>query len=200
MRPVMPVSPTGSYGPFSLTTNMSSAVMRPSFAKPTFSRPCTAGPRAADVVLGLAIDPHHHRRVQLLRQQRRNDRVIVPVALLPNPPPVYSLMRTMSFGSRCSQRDIEPTVCTTLCVEQWMYSLPFCQYAIAVRGSSVWWLVFGVDERLVEDERRVLESRVDDRRTPTRPASCPSAAGPASYSANSASVHFSSSIAAGVTG
>jgi hypothetical protein len=43
MRPVIPVSPCGSYGPFSLTTNMSTAVMRPSFAKPTLRRPCTAG-------------------------------------------------------------------------------------------------------------------------------------------------------------
>ena len=63
--------------------------------------------------------------------------VIVPVALLPKPPPVYSLMTMTSFGSRWSQRANDATVCTTLCVEQWMYSLPFCQYAIAVRVSSV---------------------------------------------------------------
>ena len=53
--------------------------------------------------------------------------VIVPVALLPNPPPVYWLMTTTSFGSRPIHRDSEPTVCTTLCVEQWTYTLPFCQ-------------------------------------------------------------------------
>ena len=63
--------------------------------------------------------------------------VIVPVALLPKPPPVYALIRTTSFWSRCIQREIEPTVWTVLCVEQWMYSFPFCQYAIAERGSSV---------------------------------------------------------------
>ena len=59
-----------------------------------------------------------------------------PVALLPKPPPVYSLMSTMFFGSMPSQRAIEATVCTVLCVPACMYSLPFCQYAIAVRGSS----------------------------------------------------------------
>lgn len=51
----------------------------------------------------------------------------VPVALLPKPPPVYSLMMTMSVGSMWSQRPTDATVCTVLCVEQCRNSLPFCQ-------------------------------------------------------------------------
>ena len=51
----------------------------------------------------------------------------------------------------------EATVCTVLCVPVCMNSLPFSQYAIAVRGSSTWWLVVRRRERLVEHERGVLE-------------------------------------------
>ena len=61
-----------------------------------------------------------------------------PVALLPKPPPVYGVMSTMFSGSRLSQRWSEATVCTVLCVPVCMNSLPFSQYAIAVRGSSTW--------------------------------------------------------------
>ena len=64
--------------------------------------------------------------------------LIAPVTLLPNPPPVYGLMMTTSFGSMRIQLATAPTVWTTLCVEQWRYSFPFCQYAMAVRDSSVW--------------------------------------------------------------
>ena len=125
--------------------------------------------------------------------------VIVPVALLPKPPPVYWLMSTMSFGSRCSQRDMDPTVCTALCVEQWMYSLPFCQYAIAERGSSVWWLVFGVTNVSSRTSAACLKPA---SRSPYDHSSgvLPIGSRPCSYSAKSASVHFSSSIAAGWPG
>ena len=118
--------------------------MRPSFAKPTFDAAVHRRTRAADVVLVSRLMRIITGALGFFDSSAGIIDVIVPVALLPKPPPVYSLMRTTSFGSRCSQRDTDPTVCTTLCVEQWMYSLPFCQYAIAVRGSSVWWLVFGV--------------------------------------------------------
>ena len=50
-----------------------------------------------------------------------------PVPLLPYPPPQYSLMSTMSSGFRSSHRLTDITVCTVLCVERWMNSLPFCQ-------------------------------------------------------------------------
>ena len=36
--------------------------------------------------------------------------VIVPLALLPNPPPVYELISTTSVGSRCNQRATDATV------------------------------------------------------------------------------------------
>jgi hypothetical protein len=41
-----------------------------------------------------------------------------PVALLPYPPPQYSLISTMFCGSRLSQRAIEFTVWIVLCVER----------------------------------------------------------------------------------
>ena len=53
--------------------------------------------------------------------------VIEPATLLPKPPPVYSLMITTSLGSMPTQRATAATVCAVLCVEQCMYSLPFCQ-------------------------------------------------------------------------
>ena len=44
-----------------------------------------------------------------------------------------------------SHRATDATVCTALCVEQCRNSLPFCQYAIALRGSSVEWLLLEVE-------------------------------------------------------
>ena len=41
-----------------------------------------------------------------------------PVARLPKPPPVYSVMSTTSAGSSRIQRAIEATVCTALCVPE----------------------------------------------------------------------------------
>ena len=43
-----------------------------------------------------------------------------PVARLPKPPPVYSVMSTTSAGSRRSHREIDATVCTALWVPEWM--------------------------------------------------------------------------------
>ena len=39
--------------------------------------------------------------------------------------------------------------------------MPFCQYAIADRGSSTWWLVFWPTNVSIDDERRVLEAGLD---------------------------------------
>ena len=47
--------------------------------------------------------------------------------LLPNPPPVYSLMSTICSGGMPTQRATDAIVCTVLCVDACMYSLPFCQ-------------------------------------------------------------------------
>ena len=60
-----------------------------------------------------------------------------PEPLLPNPPPAYSAMNTTWDGSIPTHRASPPTVRMTLCVEPWRYSLPFCQYAIALRVSIV---------------------------------------------------------------
>src|SRR5262249_10209299 len=59
-----------------------------------------------------------------------------PGILLPNPPPVYSLIITTWLAGTPTQRATDETVCTVDCVEPCRYTLPFCQYAIAVRVSS----------------------------------------------------------------
>ena len=58
-----------------------------------------------------------------------------PAPLLPNPPPQYSLTSTMFDASMPSQFASGSMVRATLCVEPWRNSLPFCQYAIALRVS-----------------------------------------------------------------
>ena len=45
--------------------------------------------------------------------------LIVPLALLPKPPPVYSLMKTMSSSFIRIQRAIDATVWIVLCVPAW---------------------------------------------------------------------------------
>ena len=69
---------------------------------------------------------------------------IAPVILLPNPPPVYSLTTTTWSVGIPSHRETPRTVWAVLCVPVNTWTLPFCQYAITVRVSSVWWLVSGV--------------------------------------------------------
>ena len=61
--------------------------------------------------------------------------VCAPGIFPPNPPPQYSLMTTTSLCGMPTQPDTLATVRATDCVEPCRYSLPFCQYAIAVRGS-----------------------------------------------------------------
>src|SRR6185295_4979307 len=61
--------------------------------------------------------------------------------LLPKPPPQYSLISTMFAASIPSQFASGSMVRATLCVEPCRNSLPFCQYAIALRVSIGWWPV-----------------------------------------------------------
>ena len=137
IRPDSDVSACCSNGPFSPTTNMSMAVMRPSRAKPTFVRPCKAGrapPMKCSSSLLIRIITgalaFFDRRAGIMT-------LMLPVALLPKPPPVYSAMSTMSLDSMCIHRAIASSVWTVLWVPECRYSLPFCQYAIADRDSSV---------------------------------------------------------------
>ena len=59
-----------------------------------------------------------------------------PPPLLPKPPPVYSQISTTWDGSMPTQRAMPVDASRpTLCVEPCRYSLPFCQYAIALRVS-----------------------------------------------------------------
>ena len=62
----------------------------------------------------------------------------LPLILLPNPPPQYSLIRTTSSMSKPSRPATARRVCTKLCVDACMKSLPFCQYDIEERGSNGW--------------------------------------------------------------
>ncbi len=109
--------------------------------------------------------------------------------LLPNPPPVYSLMMTTSDGWMPTQRATAETVRMTLCVEQCMYNLPLRQYAIAVRVSSGMWLVFGptnVSSMTTAASAKPFSRSPYDHSSLARPSgSCPSGA-----VAKSSSVHF----------
>jgi hypothetical protein len=58
-----------------------------------------------------------------------------PPPLLPKPPPQYSLTSTMSAAFILSHPASGSRVRATLCVDPWRNSLPFCQYAIALRVS-----------------------------------------------------------------
>ena len=89
---------------------MSTAVILPSFAKPTLTREWNAG-RARPTMCSSS----RLRRIMtgvpvFFARSAGMMSVTDPVALLPYPPPQYSLMRTMSVGSRLSHRAIELTV------------------------------------------------------------------------------------------
>ena len=100
MRAAEPASPTASYGPVSTTLNMSSAVMRPSFEKPIFTRPIMLGrarpmkcssSRVMRIITGA---------LHFLESSAGMMSEMAPVILLPKPPPVYSLMSTTFWVGR----------------------------------------------------------------------------------------------------
>ena len=62
----------------------------------------------------------------------------LPEILLPKPPPQYSAINTTSSTSKSSCLASATRVRSVLCVEPWMYTFPFCQYAIQLRGSIGW--------------------------------------------------------------
>src|SRR5215467_4489861 len=141
--PAERASPCASYGPLSQIVYMSIAVMRPSFRNPTFTRarmPGRARPmkcsssRVMRIITGA---------LAFFESSAGMHMKIDPGILLPKPPPVYSLMITVLDAASAggtdgpkTQRPTDATVCIVLCVEPCSYSLPFCQYAIAVRVSS----------------------------------------------------------------
>ena len=71
-RPPLAASPCASYALFSPIRNMSSAVMLAVARKAGLHPSVHRRPDAADVVLLLSSNPHQHRGVGLLREQRRN--------------------------------------------------------------------------------------------------------------------------------
>ena len=86
---------------------------------------------------------------------------IAPVILLPNPPPVYSLMKTTLSGSMFSQRAIAGTV--------WIGALRtgvnihLAVLPVRHRAAGFQALMAGVgrDERFIQDEGGILEACVD---------------------------------------
>ncbi len=84
-----------------------------------------------------------------------------PVARLPKPPPVYSVMRTTSFGSRRIQRAMEATVWTALCVPGVHVELAVLPPGERRARLEHVMLVVRHRERLVEHQRRVLEASFD---------------------------------------
>ena len=61
-----------------------------------------------------------------------------PAILLPKPPPQYSATSTTSSASMSSMAATTGRVRAVLCVEPCRKSLPFCQYAMQLRGSIGW--------------------------------------------------------------
>ena len=113
-----------------------------------------------------------------------------PPPLLPNPPPQNSLTSTMLFASTPTQAASGSTVRITLCVDPCRYSVPFCQYAIALRVSIGWWPVDGttnVSSTMTAAALKPASRSPYDHSSGARPiGSAPSGA-----PAKSASVHFS---------
>ena len=155
----------------------SSAVMRPSLAKPTLRAPGHVGARAADVAFLLAADAHHHRRVGLLREQRRDrhrDGAARPCC---------------RSRRRCTRRSARrptggmPTQCATcrardatLCVERVEEQLAVLP--VGHRAARFHRVVPGGlhDEGLVEHERGGGEAGVEIAEGPLLERACPSAA------------------------
>ena len=98
---------------------MSTAVTRPSLRKPILTRAINDGrwrpmkcssSRLMRIITGPPI---------FFASSAGTATVYVPGILLPNPPPVYSLMTTTCSGLMPTQRAADSTVRMTLCVEQW---------------------------------------------------------------------------------
>src|SRR3989454_10045803 len=113
-----------------------------------------------------------------------------PPPLLPKPPPQYSLINTIFDGSTPTHCASGSTVRTTLCVEPWRYSVPFCQYAIALRDSIGWW---PVDCTTNVSSTTMAAFLKPASRSPNDHSSgaLPIGSAPAGALAKSCSVHFS---------
>ncbi len=96
----------------------------------------------------------------------------------------------MSSGFSSSQRTTDMTVCTVLCVDRWMCSLPFCQNANDVRLSRHWWLTLG--EMKVSSRTSAAFLKPSSPSPSFHSGSVAMVVGrrPALYSSTSASDHF----------
>ncbi len=119
------------------------------------------GPRAADVALLLAADPHHHRRVGLARQQRRNRHRHGAAALAAEPP-----ARVLADQHDVGRRDAHPARDVfdgALHALGGGMQVQLAVLPVGHRAAGLHRVVPGGlhDERLVEHERGLLEPRVD---------------------------------------
>src|SRR5215217_1478612 len=105
-------------------------------------------------------------------------------------------MITTSVGSMWSHRATDATVWTALCVEQCRNSFPFCQYAIALRGSSVEWLLLDV-EKVSSSTSAAFLKLPSTSPYDHSSAGFPMGSLPWSYSAKSCSVHLSRVMSGG---
>jgi hypothetical protein len=84
--------------------------------------------------------------------------VTPPVILLPNPPPVYSLMKTILSGS-----NVQPARDRGQCLRSALrarVNVDFAVLPVGHRAAGFERLMAGIgsDERLVKNERRILEA------------------------------------------
>ena len=136
--------------------NRSIAMMRPSFRKPIWRAPAVRA-RAADVGFLFAADPHHHGRVGFFESSAGMAIERAPGILLPNPPPLYSLMKMTCAGSTPTHRATPPTGrahALRRAVKIQLAVLP-----VRHRAARFHRLMAGglQEERFVEDQRGVLE-------------------------------------------
>ena len=141
--------------------NRSSARILPSFAKPARSAAGHVRARAADVALFLAADAHHHRRVRLLREQRRNGHRHGAAALA-----AESAAGVFANQDDVFRLDADPSRHAVNGADDALRGAVQMQLAVLPerhRAARLQRMMAGGrhDERLVEDQRRVLESRIE---------------------------------------
>jgi hypothetical protein len=116
MRPDEGTSPLASYGPLLEITNMSRPRTLPSLEKPTFILPMRLGRARPMNVSSSRLMRIITGALTFFERSAGMVSVTPAVTLLPNPPPVYSLIKTTLLGSMFNHLAIAGTVCEVLCV------------------------------------------------------------------------------------
>ena len=117
-----------------------------------------------------------------------------PVALLPYPPPQYSLMSTMSVGSRLSHARSSCTVWIGALRRQMDVQLAVLPVGHARAALEALMARVRRHERFVEHQRRFLEARSTSPYDQAGSVASPIGSRPSLDSANCSLVHFRSLI------